>query len=346
MLSASAHPRYHERTMLRRAAWSVALAYGLLGLAALLDDRLAAAGFGLPVGYVLLVLGLAGFLRWRLALLVTVLSAVIHALIVQQFAARFASLWLTHLASLGVLGLGLLLARVVYIGRLMLTFARRGAQWEALAKPLRIGRRLVIVPAGQRAAHVGDPADVPIFLDPGPSFGTGSHPSTQMCLEFLEQHLRPGQRVLDLGCGTGILSIAAARLGAASVLGVDIEVEAVRATAQNAALNDVAGPVEVRTGSLPDVNARPPAGRPYDLTLANLLGPILVDLLGKGLAETITPQGTLILGGIKTPEAEAVVAASGAAGLQVSDRRERDGWVSLVARWPAAPAAAPPAAGT
>src|SRR3954470_9734693 len=137
--------------------------------------------------------------------------------------------------------------------------------WKAHFPVMRIGRRIVIKPTWRE--HVAAPNDLVLALDPGMAFGTGLHPTTRLCLLGLEALAEDGSlrgRVLDVGCGSGILSVAAIRLGAASVLGVDIDPVAVEATAANAKRNEVAGAVEVRLGSLPTGEA------PFDLVVANL----------------------------------------------------------------------------
>jgi ribosomal protein L11 methyltransferase len=127
--------------------------------------------------------------------------------------------------------------------------------WKAHYHPLRIGRRFLIIPAWQTEQVQPQPGDRLIVLDPGMAFGTGLHPSTQLCLRAMEEVVRPGQRVLDAGCGSGILSIAAARLGAAAVDAFDIDPLAVDATGANVALNDLPIPVRVFAGSGPEDDA-------------------------------------------------------------------------------------------
>ena len=118
--------------------------------------------------------------------------------------------------------------------------------WKSSYHPLRIGRRFLVIPAWQTAEVLPGPGDMPVILDPGMAFGTGLHPSTQLCLMAMEDVVQPGQRVLDAGCGSGILSIAAVRLGAGRVDAFDIDPIAVRATEENAALNDLPLPDQRR----------------------------------------------------------------------------------------------------
>ena len=127
--------------------------------------------------------------------------------------------------------------------------------WKSSYHPLRIGRHFLVIPAWQTAEVLPEPGDMPVILDPGMAFGTGLHPSTQLCLMAMEDVVQPGQRVLDAGCGSGILSIAAVRLGAARVDAFDIDPIAVRATEENAALNDLPLPIHVVASAGPGEGA-------------------------------------------------------------------------------------------
>jgi ribosomal protein L11 methyltransferase len=192
--------------------------------------------------------------------------------------------------------------------------------WREHYVAQRIGR-VVIVPSW--ADEPIAPGEVSIVMDPGMAFGTGLHPTTRGCLAML-QELSPMPRgVLDVGSGSGILGLAALRLGAERVDAVDLDPESVRATLQNAARNDLAGRVHAREGTL-DVE---PAER-YALVLANLVAAVLIDLAPR-LAAHVTREGVLIAGGIIEPRATAVVDALGDAGLIVGERRDDGEWVSL-----------------
>ena len=158
---------------------------------------------------------------------------------------------------------------------------------------MRIGRRIVIKPTWRDHTALLD--DVILDLDPGLAFGTGLHPTTRLCLVGLEdvtaRGLLAGARVLDVGCGSGILSIAAARLGAVSVTGIDTDPIAIEATIANAARNDLAGRIVARGGSLPSGNA------PHDVVLANLIASVLI-VLARQLRDELRPRGTLLASGI------------------------------------------------
>ncbi len=136
--------------------------------------------------------------------------------------------------------------------------------WKAGYQPLHIGRSILIIPAWMLDEVTPAPDELPIVLDPGMAFGTGLHPSTQLCLKAMEDTLRPGDTVLDAGCGSGILSIAAARMGASRVDAFDIDPIAVRATEENAALNRLPHPIHVVACAGPDESAfwRAPDGAP------------------------------------------------------------------------------------
>jgi ribosomal protein L11 methyltransferase len=167
--------------------------------------------------------------------------------------------------------------------------------WKQHYQPIPIGRRLIVVPA-----WIELPAQerIPIRIDPGMAFGTGTHPTTQLCLELLEEYVRPGEPIIDIGCGSGILSVAAIKLGASQALGVDIDPQAIPNARENAAANGTAGQLEIGIGSVGDVLAGRFSIRQAPVVMANILAPILARLLGDGLAEMVAPGGVLILSGI------------------------------------------------
>lgn len=204
--------------------------------------------------------------------------------------------------------------------------------WKANYQPIRIGKRLHIVPAWLSPALAE--GDVALRLDPGMAFGTGTHPTTQLCLRAIERHLAPGQRVLDLGTGSGILAIAAAKLGAEQVLGVDIDAEAVRVARENVEANGVAAAVQVEQGSLAEVLAGQygPGWRGVPLVVANILAHIIEKMLGQGLAETVAPGGLLVMSGILESQAYLVLGAMVPHGLSLVAEEKVDDWVALIAR--------------
>jgi ribosomal protein L11 methyltransferase len=172
---------------------------------------------------------------------------------------------------------------------------------QAQFAPIPITDRLWIVPSWCTAP---DPAAINLILDPGLAFGTGSHPTTRLCLRWLAMELTGGERVLDYGCGSGILAIAAAKLGAAEVIGTDIDPQAIVASRDNARRNDVSA-----TFALPDALAQTTA-RGVDVIVANILANPLV-LLAPALAGRVRAGGRIVLSGILAPQADSVVAAYG-----------------------------------
>ncbi len=196
--------------------------------------------------------------------------------------------------------------------------------WKRYFKPRRIGERLLVKPSW--AKYEVKAADAVIEIDPGMAFGTGQHPTTVMCLQALERRLRPGEAVLDLGTGSGILAIAAARLGAGRVLALDIDPQGVKAARQNAAANGVRGVVEVREGTLPE-SVR---GRRFDLILANISS-LTIERLAASLAEALTDAGTLIVSGFLEDAVETLSRGLAAAGLKL-ERVEAEGvWRAITA---------------
>ena len=199
--------------------------------------------------------------------------------------------------------------------------------WKAHFPVLRVGRRIVIRPTWRR--HRAGPGDVVVALDPGMAFGTGLHPTTRLCLEGLEaladRGELDGQRVLDVGCGSGILGISAVRLGAERVLGVDVDPIAVESTEANARRNRVARRVRAVRGTLPT------GERPSDVVLANLVASILVELAPR-VRDEVVPGGVVVASGIFADREGDVRDAFEGVGLRMSGRRTEGDWVMLEAR--------------
>jgi ribosomal protein L11 methyltransferase len=199
--------------------------------------------------------------------------------------------------------------------------------WKSHFPVLRVGRGVVICPTWR--SHQAQPSETVIALDPGMAFGTGLHPTTRLCLSGIEDLADRGSvagaRVLDVGCGSGILGICAALLGAASVLGVDTDPLAIEATRANAERNGVATVVRARQGSLPVAQ---PA---HDLVVANLISSLLIDLAAD-LAAAVREGGTVLAGGIFADREAEVADAFTACGLRVIGRRTETDWVALEAR--------------
>lgn len=229
---------------------------------------------------------------------------------------------LSHLQAFGLRPIGELRTRFV-------AESDWAGAWKAHFPVMRIGTRLVIKPTWRR--HHVAPDDVVIALDPGMAFGTGLHPTTRLCLASVERAAERGDmlgaRVLDVGCGSGILAIAAARLGAADVLAVDIDPIAIEATESNARRNRLSGSIRARLGSLPT------GAPPHDLVVANLIASVLIALAPDLLAE-VRPGGTVLASGIFTDREADVTASFSAVGLDVFERTVEGDWVALAARRP------------
>jgi ribosomal protein L11 methyltransferase len=200
--------------------------------------------------------------------------------------------------------------------------------WKEYFFVHRVGRRTVIVPSWRESDYVPRPDDVVLLLDPGMAFGTGLHPTTRLCLQALEDILEPGMRVLDVGAGSGILSIAAARLGARQVQAVEIEPVAASVCQENVSRNDVGDIVRVRAGTL----AGPP-GEPFDLVLANITIATLLELQPL-LAEQLRPGGLAILSGVLAERAEELTQAFETAGWRHERTDQEQDWVALLVRHP------------
>ncbi len=210
------------------------------------------------------------------------------------------------------------------------------AAWKQHFPVLRIGRRIVIRPTWRR--HHATPDDVILALDPGMAFGTGLHPTTRLCLAGIErwadEGLVDGARALDVGCGSGILAIAAAKLGARSVHGVDTDPIAVDATLANARRNRVLRRMTAARGSVPIPDGGVGAARrmatrpPFDLVLANLIASLLVQL-APALEASVRPGGRLLASGIFIDREADVVESFRDAGLEVLRREQETDWVVL-----------------
>lgn len=200
--------------------------------------------------------------------------------------------------------------------------------WKQHYKPILIGERLLILPAWLQNP---EPNRIPIKIDPGMAFGTGTHPTTQLCLELMERSTanHPLSTAIDVGCGSGILSIAALKLGASKVLGVDIDIESVKNSRENADVNGVGEELILGQGSVTEVLNGQFEFRQAPLVVANILGPILIRLFDAGLADLIESKGEIILSGILNHQAEDVIAAGQAKGLVRGELRQMGDWVAL-----------------
>lgn len=222
--------------------------------------------------------------------------------------------------------------------------------WKSRYQPIPIGKNLMIVPVWMDSP---EPGRISIKIDPGMAFGTGTHPTTQLCLELLEtvisrlgirnqeeptksQALSPNYLipfVIDLGCGSGILSVAALKLGAAQALGVDIDEAAVKNSRENAENNGVSSEAFILgLGSVAEIKDGKFPIRQAPLVLANILAPVLIRLFDAGMADLVAPGGAIILSGILDHQAADVTAAAEKHGLTFVEQRQIGDWVALLYR--------------
>jgi len=198
--------------------------------------------------------------------------------------------------------------------------------WKKQYRPLKVGKKLAILPAWAENAF---PARIPIRINPGMAFGTGTHPTTQLSLEMMENKVQPGQYIFDIGCGSGILSTSAIKLGAERAYGVDISAAAIASSAENAELNQVREKIELHQGSVSDIIKGCFCVLQAPLVIANILASIILRLFDDGLADLVKPGGFLILSGILTPQISEVSSKTETFGLQIIEQIEIDDWAAL-----------------
>ncbi len=202
--------------------------------------------------------------------------------------------------------------------------------WKQFYKPMEIGDRLLVVPEWEQAS---DSQRITLRLNPGLTFGTGSHATTRLCLQALDAHIHGGEKVLDLGCGSGILSIAALRLGAASAFACDIDEKCVDVAYENAALNNITRDTyTVRWGDvLHDQQLRTEMGGGYDMVVANIVADVIMGLSGS-VRDFLKPGGLFLCSGIIDDRAEEVLQKLKSDGWDVIEQRSSEGWFSYLSR--------------
>lgn len=196
--------------------------------------------------------------------------------------------------------------------------------WKAYFKPMRMGQRLVVIPSWERFEL--QEGDLPLYLDPGMAFGTGTHATTSLCLHWLEQLVQPGSRVLDVGTGSGILAIAAHRLGAGQVVGIDIDPVAVQVARENAAKNEA--DIDLRQATIDQVEPDE-----ADLIIANIIASIIIDIL-PDVDRRLKSGGRFLASGIIAEKKQAVLDAMTTAWFLPLEVREENGWVAILAMKP------------
>ena len=233
-------------------------------------------------------------------------------------------------------GLERLQALIAQLDLPMTVAAMEETDWEESWKdnypPQEVGQNLVVLPYWLSDSY--EDSRLPVILDPGLTFGTGAHPSTQMVLEAMEERVKPGFRCLDLGSGSGILSIAALRLGAATAVGVDIDPKAEDIARENAAYNHFAAPeFTALTGNVTEDKSLMDslAGVEYDLLLVNIVADVIIGL-SPVLPDFLSASSTLILSGILDSRLDDVLAALKTAGLTVIQIRSKEDWRCVIAK--------------
>ena len=201
--------------------------------------------------------------------------------------------------------------------------------WKQHYRPIEIGEKLLVLPAWVEAPET---ARIPLRIDPGMAFGTGTHPTTQLSLMLLEKYLQPGDTLLDIGCGSGILAIAGRKLGAAAAYGVDIDPASVEIARQTAADNATNEQLLFEAGSVTDVRQGMFPASQAPVVIANILTHILIQLLDEGMADLLAPGGVLLLSGILEEKLAEMQAALDQHGLEVCEQLMIEDWVGLAVR--------------
>lgn len=195
--------------------------------------------------------------------------------------------------------------------------------WKKYYKPLEIGEKIAIVPEWEA---YGNNKRIVIKINPGMAFGTGTHESTYMCLELLERYVKRDDEIFDIGCGSGILAIAALKLGAKRALAVDIDDKCIDASHENASLNNIEDKMDIKKGNLLDVVK----GR-ANLIVSNIIAEIIVDEI-KNLKNHMDKGGIFITSGIIKERRQMVIDALEENGFEIIDELEKNNWVAIVGR--------------
>jgi len=203
--------------------------------------------------------------------------------------------------------------------------------WKQHYNPIPLGESLLVLPAWQEP-KAGEQRHI-IRINPAMAFGTGTHPTTKLCLRLLEKILQPGMNVIDVGCGSGILSIAALKMGANHVIAVDTDEQAITSTLENAELNHISSSdLELGEGSIKEILSGQFTHQQAQLVMVNILAPILIRLFEQGLEKTVQEDGILLLSGILDHQEKDVLEAAKNAGFSVIQKLSDEDWVSFALR--------------
>jgi ribosomal protein L11 methyltransferase len=201
--------------------------------------------------------------------------------------------------------------------------------WQERYQPVPVGERLIVVPSWLDNPY---PDRLAVYMDPGMAFGSGTHPTTQLSLELLEDcvtEMRP-KRLIDVGCGSGILAIAGARLGVEQVLGVDTDPDAVRISCENAAANSVSRVTSFKHGSVPEILTGTTPFQNSPLVVANIIATVLEELFEQDLGQLVSEDGRLLLCGILETQAPGIRKLLTHSGFQLREERQLGEWIGLV----------------
>ncbi len=201
-------------------------------------------------------------------------------------------------------------------------------EWEKTIKPIKVSERIVIRPSWHE--YTPEPGQIVLTIDPKMSFGTGYHETTRLTLRLMERHVTKGMTILDIGTGTGVLAIAAVKLGAARAIGVDIDEWSFNNAHENIRLNDVETDVVIRLGKLNDVQETS-----FSMIIANIQRNILEPLLS-GMKERLEPEGTLLLSGLLDFDEQPMIDALHTAGFRLMEELQEGEWIALAACLPPA----------
>jgi len=202
------------------------------------------------------------------------------------------------------------------------------AAWKQHYTPIAIGKSLLISPAWE--APESKPGQVIIRINPAMTFGTGAHPTTQLCLRLLERHIHSDMTMIDVGCGSGILTIAALKLGSESALSVDISDEAIASTIENLRLNQIPPECyQVGKGSVEEILTGRFSFKEAPLVIVNILAPVIIHLFEQGLRDLVSPGGTLLLSGILNHQIADVLDAARRAGFSQVEQLSQEDWVAF-----------------